>query len=115
MDKCILDPERDCLGLIQAKKLEEDLSDLRSRNDSSHKEFFDRIAILESHNKIQDVHYEHIIEKLSDITDKLASLGTRIAAIEIKPAKRWDGIVEKFIFTVIGAAASYIAMKLGFS
>lgn len=113
MDKCILDPERDCLGLIQAKKLEENLSDLRSRNDSSHKEFFDRIAILESHNKIQDVHYEHIIEKLSDITDKLASLGTRIAAIEIKPAKRWDGVVEKVIFTVAGAVVLYLLAKNG--
>lgn len=114
-DKCILDPERDCLGIMKAQELEKDFDELRQRNEKSHKEFFNRLAALESHDKLQDLHYTHIMEKLGDITDKLSSLSTRIATIEIKPAKRWDGIVEKVIFTVIGAAASYIAMKLGFS
>ena len=31
-----------------------------------------------------------------------------------KPAKRWESIVDKVIFTAVGAIVTYIAVKLGF-
>ena len=113
-EKCILDPERDCLGLMKAQKLEEEVADLRAHNDGSHKEFFNRLAGLEAHNQVQDAHYSHIIEKLSDITDKLSSLSTRISAIEFKPAKKWESLAEKALFAIIGAVIVYAMNKLGF-
>lgn len=113
-EKCIIDPERDCLGLMKAQKLEEEVLDLRTRNDSSHKEFFDRLAVLEAHNQVQDAHYSHIIEKLSDITDKLSSLSTRISAIEFKPAKKWESIAEKALLAIVGAVIGFMMTKLGF-
>lgn len=112
-DKCILDPERDCLGIMKAQELEKDFDELRQRNEKSHKEFFNRLAALESHDKLQDLHYTHIMEKLSDITDKLSSLSSRIATIEFKPAKRYEGIVEKAIWLVVGAVISYFLVEIG--
>lgn len=113
--KCLLDPKRDCFGLIKAREIERGLDDLREHNEKNHKEFFDRLAALEAHDKVQDAHYAHIIEKLTDITDKLSGLSARIAAIEIKPSKRWDGVVEKAILTVVGAAVLYMLAKMGIS
>lgn len=113
-EKCILDPERDCLGLMKAQKLEEEVADLRAHNDGSHKEFFNRLAVLEAHNQVQDAHYSHIIEKLSDITDKLGNLSTRISAIEFKPAKKWESIAEKVLLAIVGAVIGFMMTKLGF-
>jgi len=112
-EKCILDPERDCLGLMKAREIEEELDDLRAHNEKNHKEFFDRLATIEAHNKVQDAHYEHIIEKLTDITDKLSSLGTRLAAIEFRPAKKWESIAEKIIWFVIAAVLGLVFAKIG--
>lgn len=119
-DKCIIDPRSDCLGLIRAEELakniqavERDMADMRSHNDKSHKEYFDRLALLEAHNKVQDAHYEHIIEKLTDITNELSSLSVRIASIEHKPGKRWDSMVEKGLGIVLAAVLGYILAHVG--
>ena len=53
------------------------------------------------------------MEKLSDITDRLSSLSSRIATIEFKPAKRYEGIVEKIIGLVVAAVVGYFMAKLG--
>lgn len=112
-NSCLLNPEQECYGLLKAKEIEEEMQDMRDRNDKSHKEFFDRLALLEAHNKVQDAHYAHIIEKLTDITNKLSSLSDRIAVIEHKPGKRWDGMVEKAIGLVVAAVIGYILANAG--
>lgn len=119
-NKCILNPAVDCLGLIRAEELakdiqhtEQDLIDLREHNEKNHKEYFDRLALLEAHNKVQDAHYEHIIEKLTNINDQLTGLCTRITAIEAKPGKRWEGIVEQLIGIVVATVVGFMLAKFG--
>ena len=110
---CLLNPEQECYGLIKAKEIEEEMQNLRTYNDRSHKEVFDRLALLEAHNKVQDAHYAHIIEKLTDITNKLSGLSDRIAVIEHKPGKRWDSMVEKGLGIVLAAVLGYILAHVG--
>lgn len=119
-DKCIVNPNVDCLGLIRAEELakdiqsvEKDMEDMRERNDKSHKEYFDRLALLEAHNKVQDAHYGHIIEKLTDITNKISSVSARIASIETKSGKKWDSMVEKAIGIVLAAVIGYVLAHVG--
>lgn len=119
-NKCILNPAVDCLGLIRAEELakdiqhtEQDLIDLREHNEKNHKEYFDRLALLEAHNKVQDAHYEHIIEKLTNINDQLVGLCTRIAAIEAKPGKRWESVVGQIIGIVVAALVGAVIVRLG--
>ena len=52
-DKCILDPERDCLGLMKARELGKDVNELRKQNSSSHERIFDRLGELEKQEGIQ--------------------------------------------------------------
>lgn len=117
-EKCILNPSNDCLGLIRAEELAKNIQALehnmeatRDHNEKSHKEFYDRLSLLEAHNKVQDVHYEHIIEKLNTITNELTSLSSRIASIESKPAKRWESVIEKIISLFIAAFFGYMFSK----
>ena len=46
-EKCILDPQRDCLGLAKANMLEKQMSEWREASRSTHKELFDRMRELE--------------------------------------------------------------------
>lgn len=140
-EKCILNPERDCLGLMKANELEKDFKDFSQRNTESHDRFFRRLESLEKHEGIQGVQYENIIGKLSDLTDSLSELKTDskgiinmimplthrvetlekeyssvskdVAEIKAKPAKRWDGIVEKIISIVVAAVVGFMLAQIG--
>lgn len=140
-EKCILDPNRDCLGLIKARELEQDLEDLRKRNDSSHKEFYDRLAVLEKQNAVQNEQYRNIMEKLVNVTQNLVELkdgnkelvstlsplkhrvddlekkydgiAADVKMIKEKPTKRVDGIVDKIIWFFISAVLTVVAVKIG--
>lgn len=121
-EKCILDPQKDCLGLMRAELLEREISDLkkdiediRERNNTSHSEFYNRLVVLEKHNEVQDIHYEHIIEKLGDITSKLNSVVEKIAIIESKPGKKWENLVGQIIGLVVAAIVAVVLSRIGLS
>lgn len=74
-DKCILDPERDCLGLHRAeevsgevKVLDQKLSEFRQSVSETNARFGGRIGTLEAHEKVREEQYKHVREKLEDIT-----------------------------------------------
>ena len=46
-EKCILDPQRDCLGIQKANMLEKQMSEWKEQSRQTHKEFFNRIRELE--------------------------------------------------------------------
>ena len=105
-ETCILDPERDCLGLMKARELEKDVNELRKQNSSSHERIFDRLGELEKQEGIQVVQYEHILEKLDQLSGDVKEL-------KAKPAKRWEGIVEKAIGLVVAAIVGYVLAQVG--
>lgn len=105
-EKCIIDPERDCLGLMKARELEKDLNDLRKQNSSSHERIFDRLGELEKQEGIQVVQYEHILEKLD-------AMAGDVKELKEKPGKRWEGIVKNLIEIVAAAVAGFFLAKFG--
>lgn len=105
-EKCILDPERDCLGLIKAKEIEQDVSELRRQNSGNHERIFERLGDLEKQEGIQVVQYEHILEKL----DKLV---LDVNDLKSKPAKRWEGVTEKIIGILVAAIVGFMLAQLG--
>ena len=105
-EKCILDPERDCLGLMKARELDKDVNELRKQNSSSHERIFDRLGELEKQEGIQVVQYEHILEKL----DQLAG---DVKELKAKPGKRWESIIEKVIGLLAAAVVGYVLAQIG--
>ena len=63
-EKCILDPQRDCLGLQKANMLEKQMSEWREASRSTHKELFDRMRELEKAEAARNEQYDNIMEKL---------------------------------------------------
>ncbi len=136
-DKCIRDPEMDCLGLIKAHELERDLNDLRKQNNNSHERIFDQLAQLDKERAIQSVRYDGIMEKISTLTDsanKLTSsnkeaierlenmvapvreidkLTSELEALKSKPAKRYEDITKQIIGIIIAAILALVLTRIG--
>ena len=52
-------------------------------------------------------------ESVEEIKDDVTNLGHKVDSIEKKPAKRWEGIVDKLIWGVIGAVLAFLLTKIG--
>ena len=52
-------------------------------------------------------------EKQNQMADTVDKLDGKVEALESKPGKRWDAIVDKIIMLVVGAIISYLLMKAG--
>ena len=42
----------------------------------------------------------------------MTALGTKVDAIEKKPGKRWDGMVDKFLYGLVGVLAGALGAGL---
>lgn len=51
----------------------------------------------------------HQTETMVEIKTDVAALGQKVDTIEKKPGKRWDGMVDKFIYGIVGALATALA------
>lgn len=74
-DKCIVDPERDCLGLRRAeevagdvKALDKKLSDFKQSVSDTNSRFGARIGKMEAREEVREEQYKHVREKLEGIT-----------------------------------------------
>lgn len=78
----------------------------------------ERIEHHEEHMKEQD----DAIRKVQDLTiemgemikrhdERIADQGARIKAIETKPGKRWDMVIDKIINAVVAACVAWLMTK----
>ena len=52
-------------------------------------------------------------EAIGRIEKNMEKLDGKVEVLEKKPAKRWDGVVDKIVMTLIGGVVLYILVKLG--
>ncbi len=56
---------------------------------------------------------KEIAVEMKAMREDMNKIDNRVMAIESKPAKRWEGIVDKIIFTILGIVIAYIFSKIG--
>ena len=54
-----------------------------------------------------------LADREARVEDDVSEIKNDVKEMKDKPRKRWDGIVDKIIFTVVGAVVSYIMIKIG--
>ena len=112
-EKCVMDPQRDCIGLQKADMLEKQMDEYRTRSRETHMEIYRRIAELERSNSAQEARYQAIMDKLAEMSDRLNEALDTIAAIREKPGKRWESIVDKTIWAVTAAVIAFLLGRIG--
>lgn len=108
-EKCILDPQCECLGLAEAAILEkriEDLEKWRAKSDKFHNDFYDwqrgQIALQAK-----------LEEQLKTMNNNINKMITWQESQQEKPIKRWDSIIDKIIMLFVGGIFAYILTRLG--
>lgn len=105
-DKCILDPERDCIGKAAAAKLEARIESLERWQDDSKK----------FHNDFYDWQREQIQRdtrvdgKLENINNSLTKLIAWQENQQAKPAKAWQAVLSAVLAGVVGFLLAQIGI-----
>lgn len=95
-------------------RLEQQMNDLQKQNGDDHKEIRERLSKVEITNAVQNEKYDTIMVKLNkDIPQKIDEITQSVRSLELKPGKRWDGIVEKAIWAIAAAIIAYFLTKAG--
>ena len=57
---------------------------------------------------------KHQTEALQSVREDVSRLDGKVDALEMKPARRWDGLVDKAVWAVAGAVLAFLLAKVGF-
>lgn len=58
---------------------------------------------------------EVMATKMDTMSQSLEQVNSRLAEQEAKPGKRWEAVVEKIIYIVIGAVIAFLFARIGLS
>ena len=56
----------------------------------------------------------HQTEAIERIEKNVEKLDNKVEVLEHKPAKRWEGVVEKAIQAIVAGLIAYILVRMGF-
>ncbi len=99
-------PEKCTEPCTELQRMEQQVEELQAQNSSSHREVFRRLNELEKSNAVQEAQYKTILAKLDTLTQK-------VEALEAKPGKRWEGLVEKAIGAIALAVIAFLLGRVG--
>ena len=92
----------DCPVSARVDALEREFDRYRGNSSDTHRQMFDRIGALEQSGAT-------LKAKLDGMDDKLDALTETAQALADKPAKRWDGLVDKLIYAAALAVVAWLA------
>ena len=73
----------------------------------------DDLGRLTTAMEVMAMEQKHQTAAMSEIKENVASLDTKVEAIEKKPSKRWETVVEEVLIAFVGAVAAFILSRLG--
>lgn len=97
---------KDCPVSAKVEALKEEFNNYRAGSSDTRREIFARIITLEKAEAAQEKHFETVNEKL----DKLIAWQENQMD---KPAKRWDGLVEKAVWAICAAVIAFLLARIG--
>lgn len=92
----------DCPVSARMDALKDEFDRYRGSASETHRQMFGRIGALEQGGAV-------LRAKLDSIEGKLDELNATVKALADKPAKRWDGLVDKLAYAAALAVVAWIA------
>ncbi len=91
---------------------EEGLKSCKRRLDVVEKQQ-DAIHDLAASIKVMASEQKHQTEAINLVRKDVTRLEGKVDVLETKPAKRWDGLVDKLIWGVVGAVLAFMLAQIG--
>ena len=63
--------------------------------------------------KVMASEQKHQTETINLVRKDVTRLESKVDVLETKPAKRWDGLVDKAIWGVVGALLAFLLSQIG--
>ena len=92
----------DCPVSARVEALKDEFDRYRGSSSETHRQMFGRIGALEQGGAA-------LRAKLDSIEEKLDELNAAVKVLADKPAKRWDGLVDKLVYAAALAVMAWIA------
>lgn len=108
-EKCIMDPERDCIGKAAAASLEGRIKALEAWREDS-KDFHAKFYDWQRKQIARDAKLDEQLSNMDKNINKLVSWQEGQQAV---PKRRWDAIVDKTIWAVLAAVIAFLLAKIG--
>lgn len=93
--------ENRCVNEHRFQQIENDLKELRDKNSTDHKEFYNRIEKAE----------KDMVESVGDrkhMNAKLDKIDANVEALMQKPARRYETVVTAILTTLVGAIIGFM-------
>lgn len=108
-EMCRADPARECHSATRLALLEERVRSLEL-NQEKESEFRDAYYAEQRTRIHRDAGLD---AKIDDISEKVGKLVRWQEEQQNRPARRWDGIVDKLVWAIVGAVAAFFLAKFG--
>lgn len=76
-------------------------------------EHIDAVNRLATAVEVMATEQRHQTETIQEVRANVVSLSGKVEAIEQKPAKRWDSLVEKILWALIAAVLGVALARIG--
>ena len=104
-EKCIIDPQRDCVGLQKADMLEKQMEKLQEQARDTHGKLFDRIRELEKAEAARNEQYNNIMKKLDKLIKWQETEQQRLG-------RQWSDIKSKVVVAVLSSILTAAALAV---
>lgn len=114
-DKCILDPQRDCIGKAEAAKLEGRIKALEEWKDDSkrfHEDFYKEQKERAKRDGMIDQQLSTITSDMTEVKADIKEVLETQKACAAKSGSRWESIKDKVIVGVLTSISTAIALAL---
>ena len=108
-DKCMMNPEQNCIGKAAALKLEMRIENLEKWQESS-REFHESFYNWQRSQIARDARLDEQLKMMNENIQKVVEYQE---TQKEKPGKRFDGIIDKCIWAVLAAVIGYILAGIG--
>lgn len=93
--------ESDCPNLHRLQSLEEDYHAFKEKNSADHKEFYNRIEMLEKESALHKNDLEHIKETVDEVN-------TNVKSLMAMPGKRYETLIVSVITALAGTFVGFL-------
>ena len=114
-EKCILDPQRDCIGKAEAAKLEGRIKALEDWKDDSkrfHEDFYKEQKERAKRDGMIDQQLSTITSDMTEVKADIKEVLEAQKACAVKSGSRWESIKDKVIVGVLTSISTAIALAL---
>lgn len=114
-EKCILDPQRDCIGKAEAAKLEGRIKALEEWKDDSkrfHEDFYKEQKERAKRDGMIDQQLSTITSDMTEVKAGIKEVLETQKACAAKSGSRWESIKDKVIVGVLTSISTAIALAL---